>query len=1013
MEAEKEGGQGEEGARNSTASKASASTSRQTASAAPSSRSLRSRTAVPDDHAHDSLSRTPGKKRRLSNTPVQSLQDDPASIRRAKKPRIEMHVDRREDVDNAPPKKPFVDQSDGEEPQVVRSNGKGKAVDQQLPKSARRFVKNPSLLQRQRDKFANNDDFDADGTLTPPRLFSLERRGRSNVLSSDGQARLDRFDRSLVSPQPTPLFYPASSEDRDSPAPSLASPRPSPSRTGSPIPELLPAPSPPPPRPRSRAAPSPVASDYATQPPTPPPQPKIPRQMSRRRTAEDSYRVGDVPETQSVPPSPSPPSRASPKKATVISKMKPRSKTSSAIMSPAKNAAGGVRSIPMMTASQFATRVLDGRNTGEEADVDEVDELMSSIEQFSSPERKSRRLGGHTLVQKKDKGKGRQQEVDEDEDEDERAAHELIIARGVEMADLKRAERRAQMAVYARPHLPLSEILKTHVPDGESLSLTESDIPIRSMGRNGVEYSRDDLDALRQEEEENTQDVMAQYLVDDPHGEDGGRRDDEHGNGGGADHLAYGMEAPAKGDEAGNLSDADAVGEAEGDEGDEAGYRSEAGHSANSPRNRSEDRETDVDKSLDLDGPERSAWIQEQSQILQDMPNETSPDVDHDDSMESLMYPDDDEPVPEVPPAPVHVTNRQITKSKSRSNSARYNKPADDADLVLPPTASTRQNTPAPATPPVEPPADPRHLDAAMSLLNVKSDENRRLERLLAEARALLAEERAKTVTLQERVDTLEHRPFSQPSTNDGDLDPRLAVYEERLTSAQASLAAALKSKESAEAERDKARSELADTEKGMEVFRASYAHASQYADEKAAENKELEKRVKIAEEATREGIATIKATFDLREVALKSETRDWRNQANFLREQAIRTNDPDLRRRAAEHPELVAKYGRLADENDDLKDRLSYSEDDLLVKQDEIDRLEARLAEVTGELDSLKAGTLGVDGDFKVLRCGWRAEVTNVACPALCVTQEDLDLHASMHVTKALVDPALSFVFP
>ncbi|KAJ7665786.1 hypothetical protein B0H17DRAFT_283900 [Mycena rosella] len=285
-----------------------------------------------------------------------------------------------------------------------------------------------------------------------------------------------------------------------------------------------------------------------------------------------------------------------------------------------------------------------------------------------------------------------------------------------------------------------------------------------------------------------------------------------------------------------------------------------------------------------------------------------------------------------------------------------------------------------------------------MSLLNVKSDENHRLEALLAEERALLAEERAKNLVLQERAKTLEQQPFS---SSDSDLETRLKQVEELL-------AAALQSKAAAEAERDVARRDQATAEQQREVFQECYATASRFASETASENKKLEQRAKIAEEATREGIATIKATFDLREVSLKSETRDWRNQANFLREQAIRTNDPDLRRRAAEHPEIVARCERLLDENEDLKERLQTRDEDLLVKQDEIDRLQERLTDAAEELEGLTAGNLNVGGDFEVLRCGWRAEATNTPCPALCRTREDLELHASMHVTKALVDPLL-----
>ncbi|KAJ7182856.1 hypothetical protein C8R43DRAFT_822332, partial [Mycena crocata] len=128
-------------------------------------------------------------------------------------------------------------------------------------------------------------------------------------------------------------------------------------------------------------------------------------------------------------------------------------------------------------------------------------------------------------------------------------------------------------------------------------------------------------------------------------------------------------------------------------------------------------------------------------------------------------------------------------------------------------------------------------------------------------------------------------------------------------------------------AERDSARKNQAEAEQQRELFREIYGKASQLVDEKTAENKELEKRCQIAEETTREGIATIKATFDLREVTLKADVRDWRNQAIFLREQAIRTQDPDLRRRAAEQPELVVKRDRLLDEIEIYQDKLENLE--------------------------------------------------------------------------------------
>ncbi|KAJ6618210.1 hypothetical protein B0H10DRAFT_1725226, partial [Mycena sp. CBHHK59/15] len=146
-------------------------------------------------------------------------------------------------------------------------------------------------------------------------------------------------------------------------------------------------------------------------------------------------------------------------------------------------------------------------------------------------------------------------------------------------------------------------------------------------------------------------------------------------------------------------------------------------------------------------------------------------------------------------------------------------------------------------------------------------------------------------------------------------------------------------------------RRDQAAAEQQRDLFREYYGKASQFAGEKGTENKELEKRVAIAEEATREGIATIRATFDLRETALKFDARDWRNQANFLREQAIRTNDEDLRQRAADHPEVVARCNRLEYANEGLRGKVNCREEDIRVKQDEIERLEAMSIQADAEV--------------------------------------------------------------
>ncbi|KAJ7234746.1 hypothetical protein B0H12DRAFT_153874 [Mycena haematopus] len=294
-------------------------------------------------------------------------------------------------------------------------------------------------------------------------------------------------------------------------------------------------------------------------------------------------------------------------------------------------------------------------------------------------------------------------------------------------------------------------------------------------------------------------------------------------------------------------------------------------------------------------------------------------------------------------------------------------------------------------------------------LLDVKSEENLRLKGLLTDEGLKLAMELARNSVLQERIKKLEAQTGTMArSIGNSDLAERLRATEELLAVERASIEAALQSKAAVEAERDSARREQAAAEQQRDEFQEIYLRASQFAEEKRAANVGLEKRVKIAEEQTKEGVALLRATFELREETLKSEARDWRNQAIFLREQAIRTNDDELRRKAGEHPELVAKCAQLTNENETLEEKMEYFEEDLRVKQDEIDRLEHQLNESNEEIANLKAEKL-VSGDTQVYRCGWRAE-GNVACPVFCTTQEDLDLHVSMHTPKVPGDTSLSY---
>lgn len=129
-------------------------------------------------------------------------------------------------------------------------------------------------------------------------------------------------------------------------------------------------------------------------------------------------------------------------------------------------------------------------------------------------------------------------------------------------------------------------------------------------------------------------------------------------------------------------------------------------------------------------------------------------------------------------------------------------------------------------------------------------------------------------------------------------------------------LDSAIKAKASADTDRD--------------FFREQYAKASGFVSSVRDENKDLEKRVKIAEEQTQAGVSLIKATFELRLQALEEDLKSWRKMAEFLIEKDRRTGNDDIRRRAAEEPELRALCQRQAASYAKAQERIFALEADL-----------------------------------------------------------------------------------
>ena len=192
--------------------------------------------------------------------------------------------------------------------------------------------------------------------------------------------------------------------------------------------------------------------------------------------------------------------------------------------------------------------------------------------------------------------------------------------------------------------------------------------------------------------------------------------------------------------------------------------------------------------------------------------------------------------------------------------------------------------------------------------------------------------------------------------------------------------------------------------EKDRDFFREQYAKASGFVSSVREENAELEKRIKIATDQTQTGVSLIKTTFELRMKLLETDVRAWRRVAEFLMEKDRRTND-DIRRRAAEEPELRARCDRQECALEGASQRLLQVEVDLKEKQkvlleeqvfgkkwQEVTvKLNLELNEAMTKLE--KIGKVGIsddgesaqpDGHEFVYRCQWRPDDLNEACEAV-----------------------------
>ncbi|KAK0186328.1 hypothetical protein F5146DRAFT_1065493 [Armillaria mellea] len=281
-------------------------------------------------------------------------------------------------------------------------------------------------------------------------------------------------------------------------------------------------------------------------------------------------------------------------------------------------------------------------------------------------------------------------------------------------------------------------------------------------------------------------------------------------------------------------------------------------------------------------------------------------------------------------------------------------------ESAVPVPKPTENDNPVPPTsPPLVPEPQKSHLSPedefegddlrsqlarALKVLNAKSEEIVNLDRLL--------------VTEREKNELLQKQTTVQ-------------VADEQLERDQATIRLLTVSLEDAN------KAKLA-AEKDRDFVREQYMNASGYVTTVRSENAELEKRAQIAEKQATEGVALVRATFTERIRFLEEDVKSWRQMADFAIAKDSRMND-DIRRRAAEAPELQYRNEKLKEEIEELNTNIGELNSELAKKDEEIAALHIRLEMDIPEL---------------VYPCHWRLVGGEGPCDALLDSKEELEKH-------------------
>lgn len=288
-------------------------------------------------------------------------------------------------------------------------------------------------------------------------------------------------------------------------------------------------------------------------------------------------------------------------------------------------------------------------------------------------------------------------------------------------------------------------------------------------------------------------------------------------------------------------------------------------------------------------------------------------------------------------------------------------------------------------------------------------EEISRLEALLAQERSerdVWARDSMKEQTLKSEEVSRLQQALADERTEKELLIQKIQALEQTLAGASTTKVESVPTQTQEEMEQkvSAALKRAQDVEKDRDFFREEWSRASGYVGSVRTENMELEKRVEIAEGKARDGIAMVRATFEGRVKFLEDNAKKWQQVAQFIAEKDARTND-DVRRRAAEEPELRRTIESLEGELESLNLQVESLEDVKANLEENVAAWKTEVLRLNLQLNEINAQRLReeIDDGTRVLRCNFMSRDTNEQCTEYFTNEKDLENHVyySGHIAE------------